>query len=173
METKGFSEDSLREIASKKVTFRFSVKLHIGVFIIVSILLVLINLISTPSYWWSIYPIFGWLIGIIEHLTAYLVYARGVYPIAKRGLIFHLISYIFVIFFLFIINIYTYVHAQINSIYFWVIFPTIFWGAALILHIVAYFIYFRKKIDEQGYVKSRRERAIEKEIRKIKAKMKS
>jgi hypothetical protein len=64
-------------------------------------------------------------------------------------------------------------HAQVNPIYFWVLFPTIFWGAALILHIVAYFIYFRKKIDEQGYVKSRRERAIEKEIKKIKEKMKS
>jgi hypothetical protein len=171
VENKGFSEESLREIANKKVTFRFSLKIHIGVFIIVSILLLLINLLSTPNYWWIIYPFFGWLIGVMEHLTAYLVYARGVYPIAKRGVIFHLISYIFVIFFLFLINIYTFTHAQIYPIYFWVVFPTVFWGAALILHIVAYFIYFRKKIDEQGEIKSRREKAIEKEIKKIKDKI--
>lgn len=170
MENKGFSEESLREIASKKVTFRFSVKIHIGVFIIVSILLFLINLLSTPNYWWIIYPFFGWLIGVIEHLTAYLVYARGVYPIAKRGVIFHLISYIFVISFLFIINTYTYIQAQISPIFFWVAFPAVFWGAALILHFIAYFIYFRKKIDEQGEIKSRKERAIEKEIKKMKEK---
>jgi hypothetical protein len=162
---KGFSEESLRKIAHQKVNFRYSVKIHLGVFIVVSILLLIINLLFTPLILWIIYPFFGWLIGVAEHFVAYLLYARGVYPIAKRGVIFHLTAYIFTISFLFIINFYT------LPTYYWVLFPAVFWGAAMIIHIIAYFIYYRSKIDENGEGKSRKDRAIDKELEKMKQRM--
>jgi len=100
----GFSEESLHQIALRKVNFRLSVKIHVGVYITVCSLLTLINWIFTPEIWWIHYPILGWLIGLIEHYTSYVVYARGVYPMAKRAVIFHLMAYIFVILYLFVIQ---------------------------------------------------------------------
>jgi hypothetical protein len=161
----GFSEESLRKIAQQKVNFRYSVKIHLGVFIIVSILLLIINLLFTPSILWIIYPFFGWLTGVAEHSVAYLLYARGVYPIAKRGVIFHLTAYIFTMSFLFIINIFT------LPTYYWVLFPAVFWGAGMIIHIITYFVYYRGKIDENGEGKSRKDRAIDKELEKMKQRM--
>lgn len=161
----GFSEDSLRKIAQQKVNFRYSVKIHLGVYVIVSILLLIINLLFTPSILWVIYPFFGWLIGVAEHSVAYILYARGVYPIAKRGVIFHLTAYLFTISFLFIINFFT------LPTYYWVLFPAVFWGAAMIIHSVAYLVYYRGKIDENGEGKSRKDRAIDKELEKMKQRM--
>jgi hypothetical protein len=163
---KGFSEESLRRIAQQKVNFRLSVRIHIGVYIIVSLLLLAINLIFSISYLWVIFPFFGWLIGVVMHSVAYIVYAKGVYPIAKRGIIFHITAYIFTNLLLLVINYYTY------PLFYWVIIPVIFWGTALIIHLVAYFIYYRGKITIQGKGISKKERAIEKELEKMKKRMK-
>ncbi|MFX1411003.1 MAG: 2TM domain-containing protein [Promethearchaeota archaeon] len=165
VEKKTFSEESLYEIARSKVNFRLSVKVHVGVFIVVSAMLLTINLIFSPSILWVLYPFFGWFIGVVLHTTAYIVYARGVYPIAKRGVIFHICAFTFVILYLFIINIVTFPD------YYWVIYPLIFWGAALTIHIIAYLVYFRGRIDDRGESKSRREKAIEKEIEKMRKRM--
>ncbi|MFX0009377.1 MAG: 2TM domain-containing protein [Candidatus Hermodarchaeota archaeon] len=162
----GFSEESLKRIAQQKVNFRLSVRIHVGVYIIVSLLLLAINLMFSPSFLWIIFPFLGWLVGVVMHSVAYIVYAKGVFPIAKRGLIFHFTAYIFVILLLLVINWYTY------PIFYWVYFPIIFWGAALILHMIAYFTYYRGRIDEQGKGISRRERAIQKELEKMKQRMK-
>ena len=161
----GFSEESLRKIAQQKVNFRYSVKIHLGVYVIVSILLLIIDLLFTPSILWVIFPFFGWLIGVAEHSVAYVLYARGVYPIAKRGVIFHLTAYIFTISFLFIINFFT------LPTYYWVLFPAVFWGAAMIIHSIAYLVYYRGKIDENGEGKSRKDKAIDKELEKMKQRM--
>ena len=166
VENNAFSEESLYEIARSKVNFRLSVKIHIGVFIVVSALLLSINLIFTPTILWILFPFFGWFIGVILHTTAYIVYARGVYPIAKRGLIFHICAFSFVILYLFIINLTTFPD------YYWAIYPLIFWGAALVIHYIAYLVYFRGKIDDQGETKTRRQKAIEKEIEKTRKRMK-
>lgn len=164
----GFSEESLRKIAQQKVNFRYSVKIHLGVYIIVSILLLVINLIFTPFILWVMYPFFGWLIGISIHIIAYILYARGVYPMAKRGLIFHLDAYIFTLLFLTLINLVTLPQ------YLWVLYPIIFWGIALILHIIVYLIYYSSsKIDEQGKVDSKKSRAVERELEKMKKRFKS
>ena len=166
VENKAFSEESLYEIARSKVNFRLSVKVHVYVFLVVSVLLLTINLIFSPSILWVIYPFFGWFIGVVLHTTAYIVYAKGVYPIAKRGIIFHTCAFIFVMLYLFIINLIT------IPTYYWAIYPLIFWGAAFVIHNIAYFVYYRGKIDDQGKTKSRRERAIEKEMEKMRKRMK-
>ncbi|MFX1446958.1 MAG: 2TM domain-containing protein [Promethearchaeota archaeon] len=163
----GFSKESLRLIALRKVNFRLSVKIHAGVYVAVCCLLILINWFFTPSLWWVFYPIFGWLIGLVEHYTSYIVYARGIYPMAKRAVIFHLVAYLFVNFYLFIINVLT------DPTLWWVIIPAIFWGTGLIIHILTYFVYHRGVIEEKEGMKSRKERAVEKELEKMQKRLKN
>ncbi len=87
---------------------------------------------------------------------------------AKRGLIFHLDAYIFTLLFLTLINLVTLPQ------YLWVLYPIIFWGIALILHIIVYLIYYSSsKIDEQGKVDSKKSRAVERELEKMKKRFKS
>ncbi|MFX0000118.1 MAG: 2TM domain-containing protein [Candidatus Hodarchaeota archaeon] len=165
-ENNAFSEENLRKIAAQKVSFRFSVRIHVAIFIIVNILLFIVNLLFTPGFYWIIFPFFSWLIGVNMHILAYLLYARGVYPMAKRGVIYHFISFVSVMLFLFIINFTT------LSEYYWVIFPAIFWGTAVILHTIIYIQYFSGKAEEGGKLRSRKERAIEKELEKMRKKQK-
>ncbi|MFX1568859.1 MAG: 2TM domain-containing protein [Promethearchaeota archaeon] len=163
-ENSGFSEENLRKIASQKVSYRVSVKLHVAIFFIVNILLFLVDIFSTPGLYWIIYPFFSWLIGVNMHITGYLLYARGTYPMAKRGVIYHVVSFISVMFFLFIVNFITFPE------FYWVVYPSIFWGAAVILHIIIYIQYFSGKVEKSGKYSSRKERAIEKELEKMRKK---
>ncbi len=165
-EHSGFSEESLRKIASQKVNFRFSVRIHIAVFVVINLLLYIMNILFSPDFYWIIFPFFSWLIGLSMHTVSYFLYARGVYPMAKRGIIYHLVSYIFVMLFLFIINFTTF------SQFYWVIFPTIFWGTAVILHVLVYILYFSGKVEKSGKYSLRKERAIEKELEKMRKKHK-
>ncbi|MBY8987441.1 MAG: 2TM domain-containing protein [Candidatus Lokiarchaeota archaeon] len=175
----GFSEENLREIAKKKVVYRFSVRLHVIIFLIVNSLLFFINMLTTPSFYWVAYPFFAWLIGVAEHLTIYIVYAKGIYPNAKRGLIFHIIAYIFVNLLLFIIFVHTEFYVLRNVLviegyitYAWFLFPLVFWGAGLLIHIAVYLIFSRNEVDNEGIKQSKREKAIEREIEKMKSKFK-
>ena len=166
----GFSEENLRRIAALKIKFRLSVKIHLYSYIFTIILLISINALFTPSFFWVIFPIFGWLIGLIIHLTAYIVYARGVYPIAKRGVIFNTVAYIFVILFLFITNYYINSLPNVQTWFMWSGFPAFFWGLALIIHYIVYLGFYNKKLYEEGERQSRIERAIEKEMHKMRKK---
>lgn len=166
----GFSEENLRRIAALKIKFRLSVKIHLTAYILTIVLLISINALFTPFFLWVIFPIFGWLIGLMIHLTAYIVYARGVYPIAKRGVIFNAVAYIFVILFLFIINDYTNLMLNVPFLFYWSAFPAFFWGLALIIHYIVYLGFYNKKLYEEAERKSRMERAIEKEMQKLRKK---
>jgi hypothetical protein len=144
----GFSEENLRNIAAQKVSFRFSVKIHVVIFIIVNVLLSFVNFFFTPDLYWIVFPF----------------YARGVHPMAKRGIIYHVNSFIFVMLFLFIVNFIT-----LSGIY-WVVFPAIFWGTGVILHLIIYSMYYGVDIEKSGKRESRKERAIEKELAKMRKK---
>ncbi|GAH32198.1 unnamed protein product, partial [marine sediment metagenome] len=133
------------------------------------ILLILINVLFTPTLLWVLFPIFGWLIGLVIHITAYIVYARGVFPIAKRVVIFNTVAYIFVNLLLFVINGYTdALLIKIKPSYLWFLYPVFFWGGALIMHYIVYLAFYNKKLYEEGEKQSRMERAIEKEMQKMK-----
>jgi len=167
----GFSEENLRRIAALKIKFRLSVKIHLIAYILGIVLLISINVLFTPLLLWFIFPIFGWLIGLAIHITAYIVYAKGVYPIAKRGVIFNTIAYIFVNLLLFVINGYT--DALLMNIkpgYLWFLYPVFFWGMALVLHYIVYLAFYNKKLYEDGERQSRMDRAIEKEMHKLRKK---
>ncbi|NJO79319.1 MAG: 2TM domain-containing protein [Cyanobacteria bacterium RM1_2_2] len=42
-------------------------KLHLIPYLAISILLVFINLKTTPRYFWSVFPILGWGVGVLGH----------------------------------------------------------------------------------------------------------
>ncbi|NHI92959.1 MAG: hypothetical protein EAX96_10695 [Candidatus Lokiarchaeota archaeon] len=163
--SENFSEESLRKIAEKKVNFRMSVQIHAACYVIVNILLVAINLIFSSNYFWFFFPLLGWFAGLAIHLAAYMMYANGVYPIAKRAVYFHLVAYLTVNPLLIVANYIT------SWAYLWFLYPLGFWAAGFVIHVIIYFVYFEGGITKEGESKSRRERAVEKEMEKIKEKM--
>ncbi len=165
-EKNAFSEESLREIAEEKFKFRLSVRIHLWAYICVNGFLVLLNLLTSPFYLWSLYPILGWGVGLAEHATAYILYAKGVYPMSKRAVYFHVVAYVCVMVLLFFININIMGYAF--NIPTWAFIPVIAWGSAVAIHGIVYRIYFAKIITEEGEVKSRKDIAIEKEMEKLK-----
>jgi len=56
--------------------------------------------------------------------------------------------------------------------FYWALYPAVLWGTGLIIHLVTYYIFHRPSIDEQGVLKSRRERAVEKEMAKMQNRLK-
>jgi len=164
-----FSEENLRRIAALKIKFRLSVKIHLIAYILGIVLLISINVLFSPFFLWVLFPIFGWLIGLVIHITAYIVYAKGIYPIAKRVVIFNTVAYIFVNILLIVINCYTDVFLM--RFYLWFLYPVFFWGLALIIHFLVYLGFYNKKLYEDGERhQSRMERAIEKEMHKLRKK---
>ena len=169
MSETGFSEESLRKIAEQKINYRYSVLIHAVVFGMVNGLLFLINFLTMPSYYWFLFPLLGWNVGLVLHIVSYVLYARGVYPDAKRGVIYHLFAYLSVMVLLFAINMNIMDNFAISlTAINWAYFPAIFWGFALVIHLVVYRIYGRGDLAEDGAVVSRRQRLIDKELQKMK-----
>jgi len=162
------SEESLRKIASQKVTFRYSVKIHAIIYILVNILLFVINAIFTPSFWWAFFPLFGWLIGLVIHGLAYILYARGT-SYGIRGVLFHLAAWAFGMLLLVVINFIT--STPVGKLD-WVIYPAIFWSIGLIIHICIQILFFGKSSTKGAKKPSKKERAIEKEMQKMRERSK-
>jgi hypothetical protein len=53
-----------------------------------------------------------------------------------------------------------------------VLYPGIFWGIGLAIHIIVYFVYHRVTTNGEDELKSKKERAIDKELEKMKKKFK-
>lgn len=64
------------ERARKRVENLKAFYIHLTVFILVNILLLIINLLSSPGHWWFIYPLLGWGIGLGVHGITTLTYSR-------------------------------------------------------------------------------------------------
>ncbi len=160
-----FSEESLRKIAEEKINYRISVKIHVTAFLLVNALLFFINILTLPDKLWVIYPFFGWLIGLNIHTMLYILYARGVYPMAKRAFIVNLTAYLSSMLLLFLINILT------LSSYIWAFYPAITWGFALVAHLIIFLLYFQQSKIKEDDRKSKKERAIEKELQKMKIRL--
>ncbi len=154
------SEESLRKIAAQKVTFRYSVKIHAIIYILSNIFLFIINTIFTPDLWWAFYPLLGWLIGLAIHMMAYILYARGT-RYAIRGILFHFTAWVFGMPLLVVTNYMT------SGSLDWVIYPALFWSIGLVVHIVITLLLSSGKSEKKEVKTSRKERAIEKEIQKM------
>ena len=176
-ENPGFSEESLRRIAAQKIKYRTLLRFHAVTYILINILLFAINLITqmdvtSPNgniYFWSLLPLFGWLIGLSIHAMFYLCYARGVYSMMKRLAYVHLIAYVTVMVLLFTIDFDIMNNFEIEEVN-WAHYPAVSWGVPMLLHVIVTKIIFSGKMTEDGLIKTRKERAIEKEMNKMRKK---
>lgn len=48
--------------------------IHLFVYIVVNIGLFLINYLSYPEYWWFVWPLLGWGIGLVAHGLSIFVF---------------------------------------------------------------------------------------------------
>ncbi|MEM8861440.1 MAG: 2TM domain-containing protein [Chloroflexota bacterium] len=63
-------EKSKKQAKRRKAFIRF----HLIPYLAVSVFLVLLNFVTTPRYFWSVYPILGWGLGVtIDGLCAFPV----------------------------------------------------------------------------------------------------
>ena len=56
-------DENLRKVAKARVEFRD----HLFVYVVVNILLAVVNLWSSPGFWWFPIVIFFWGIGLVFH----------------------------------------------------------------------------------------------------------
>jgi len=56
-------DEHIREMAKKRVEFRD----HLVVYIVVNIVLIGINMWTVPQFWWFLFPLIFWGIGVFFH----------------------------------------------------------------------------------------------------------
>jgi len=61
------SDSEAYEEAKKRVEAKIGFFIHLAVYVGVNLLLIIINLTSSPQYLWFRWPLFGWGIGVFFH----------------------------------------------------------------------------------------------------------
>jgi hypothetical protein len=71
------SDDSeLRRMAERRADMKLGFRAHVIAYLLVNAGLVAINLIQTPGgYFWAIWPIIGWGLGLAAHYVAVFHFA--------------------------------------------------------------------------------------------------
>jgi len=70
--------DDRQARARRRAEARYGFYKHLAVYLVVNILLFLINLTSSPDYFWAIWPLMGWGLAIVFH-------ALNVFVIGQRN----------------------------------------------------------------------------------------
>lgn len=135
-------------------------------YVLVNLLLVVINWIFSPQSWWVLYPIFGWLIGLAMHALAYSLYAEGVESISYRGVVYNAVAYIFTIMLLIVVDL------MDTGIVEWAWIVAVCWIAGLVVHLSLHIMFFRATGAKPEKKISRKEKAVDKEMEKMRRKMK-
>lgn len=60
--------------AKKKVEARMGFYIHLVIYLVVNTFLVILNLTFTKDYFWAIWPMLGWGIGLIVHALSTFVF---------------------------------------------------------------------------------------------------
>lgn len=53
--------------AKRMAAVRFAFYIHLVVYVFVNLMLIAINLATTPWYFWFMWPLLGWGIGLLAH----------------------------------------------------------------------------------------------------------
>jgi len=61
--------------ARKRVEAKIGFYIHLTVYIVVNIILIIINLLTSSHYLWFIWPLMGWGIGIFFHGMATFIFS--------------------------------------------------------------------------------------------------
>ena len=60
--------------AKKRVEAKIGFYIHLAVYIVVNIILIIINLRTSPEYIWFKWPLIGWGIGVFFHAMGVFVF---------------------------------------------------------------------------------------------------
>lgn len=71
-------EDTTYRDAKRHVERKIGFYIHLGVYLAVNTGLILLNLTQTPGKIWSVWPLFGWGIGLLFHGLAVFLNTPGV-----------------------------------------------------------------------------------------------
>ncbi|MHA1192570.1 MAG: hypothetical protein ACTSP9_09775 [Promethearchaeota archaeon] len=157
----GFSEESLKIIALKKVRFRLSLQIHFCLFLVFGVMTLGIDLYyfhyPFSNLFFSLIFVSIWFVFLSLHGTAYLIYAYGVYPKIKRGYYYNLIVFLSSIPF------------QCTTMLVIIFGPV--WGVAVLIHYITYRIISRKSGIKEGIQKTHLQRLVDKEMEKMKSLM--
>ena len=61
------SSQSHEDLARSRAEAKYRFYKHVAVFVVVNVLLLIINLITSPGYMWSIWPLIGWGVALVLH----------------------------------------------------------------------------------------------------------
>ena len=66
--------DNLRAIAESRVERKIKFKRNLYSYIVVNVILAIVNIIFTPEYWWFLWVVLFWGIGVLlDFLRAYVL----------------------------------------------------------------------------------------------------
>lgn len=61
------SEKEIYKIANRRANVKLGFYIHLTVFMTVNLLMLSINLLTTPNFFWAAFPFLGWGIGLALH----------------------------------------------------------------------------------------------------------
>lgn len=61
------NDQDLRRQAERRADVKLGFKVHLMAYLVVNAGLVAMNLVSSPGYFWAIWPIIGWGLGLAAH----------------------------------------------------------------------------------------------------------
>jgi hypothetical protein len=70
-------KDPAYRAAEINATAKLSLLLHLSAYCVVNILLIIINLTTSPQYYWFKWPLLGWGIGLCMHGLGVFVFTGG------------------------------------------------------------------------------------------------
>jgi len=63
-------ETELRRQAERRADVKLGFRVHLFAYVLVNAGLVAINLVTSPGYFWAVWPIIGWGLGLTAHGVA-------------------------------------------------------------------------------------------------------
>ena len=65
------------EKAKKRAAEKVEFFTHLTTYVVINIILIIINLVTSPQYYWFKWPLLGWGIGIVLHAANVFIYGEG------------------------------------------------------------------------------------------------
>ena len=70
-------DHELRRQAERRADMKLGFRSHLFAYVLVNAGLVAVNLVTSPGYFWAIWPIFGWGLGLVAHGMAVYQFTGG------------------------------------------------------------------------------------------------
>lgn len=158
---KEFNDESIKNIAKEIVVRRLAVIIHSLAYFFVNISLVIINLLTNQNYFWALWVLISWIIGLALHIFNFVIFKFGLFSKrGQRGFSYHFFIFIIINGYLFFVNYYT----TYTWIWWWI--PALFWGIGILIHFILYRFY-KPSGKDFNPKKSWLDRMIDKEMNKL------